>query len=100
MLTLRSGVNVRVALLVAGMMTSARAVASGTALVLQSSPRCPRCRGPPSSTCSQDDTVAADRREGRERRGALVPMHAHSHPAGGTITFNVIVNSGRVRRAP
>ena len=43
---------------------------------------------------------AAVRREGRDRRGALVPMHAHSHPAGGTITFNIIVNSGRVRRAP
>ena len=43
---------------------------------------------------------AADRREGRDRRGALVPMHAHSHPAGGTITFDVIVNSGRVIRAP
>ena len=39
-------------MLLAGMMSSVRALASDTALVLQSSPRCPRCRGAPSTTCS------------------------------------------------
>ena len=39
-------------MLLAGRMSSARGVSTDTALLIQTSPRCPRCRGAPASACS------------------------------------------------